>query len=98
MWQLALLALASAASTPDKGQIFEGVAFGPLVTLTCSWFSNFENSRFNRYEGLTGSVLPADEAASINASHLLASSWMRRRESRQIGESLSLLGGRSPSD
>lgn len=65
MWQLAMLALATAASTPDKGLVIEGVEFGPRLTLTCSWFSNFENSRFNRCEGRAGSVLSGDEPASI---------------------------------
>lgn len=62
---LAILALATAASTPDNGAVVDGMAFGPSRTLTCKWFTNFENSRLEQCSESAGSVLPSDEGASI---------------------------------
>ena len=65
MWQLVVLALASASPAPNGGSIVEGVAFGPRLTLTCTWFTNFENSRFEQCRGSAGNLLPSNEGASI---------------------------------
>jgi hypothetical protein len=71
MWQLFLVALFAGkpepyiGSLPPGGSIVDGIAFGPRLRLTCSWSSNFENSRFNQCRGPTGNLLPADEAASL---------------------------------
>jgi len=43
----------------------EGVAFGSRQTLSCIWFTNFENSRFERCRNGKSYVLPKGEEASI---------------------------------
>ena len=65
MWLLAVLALASAAPTLNDGSIVEGTAFGPRRTLTCQWFTNFENSRFEKCWAPAGSSLLSNDGASI---------------------------------
>ena len=65
MWQLAVLALASAAAPPNDGSIIDGVAFGPRLTLTCTWFTNFENSRFEQCRAGVENLLASNEGASI---------------------------------
>src|SRR5690348_2172777 len=71
MWQLFLIALFAANSEPHIGSlppgdsVVDGIAFGPRLTLTCSWSSNFETSRFNQCRGPNGNLLPTDEAASL---------------------------------
>ncbi|MEA3038624.1 MAG: hypothetical protein QOE79_1137 [Sphingomonadales bacterium] len=64
MWTLALLAFL--AATPAEANLrFNHTLYGPSRTLTCTWFTNFENSRFDacRFEGKP--VLAPDESASI---------------------------------
>src|SRR5260370_12927605 len=71
MWQLVLLALVAAkpepyiGSLPPGGTIVEGTAFGRRLTLTCTWFTNFENSRFEQCRGPTGNLLPSKDGASF---------------------------------
>jgi hypothetical protein len=65
MWQLALLALASATPGGQDQVHFEGELFGPQHTLTCTWFTNFENSRFEQCHDATGKLLREDDGASI---------------------------------
>lgn len=65
MWQLAVFALASAASAGQQDVIFDGEAFGPRRTLTCTWFTNFENSRFEQCQDDTGKLLQDGDGASI---------------------------------
>src|SRR4051812_41341621 len=71
MWQMLMTGLVLAAPTSDVGSIppggsvVEGMAFGPRLTLTCAWFTNFENSRFERCRASAKSLLPSDEGASI---------------------------------
>ena len=65
MWQLFLLALAPATPASGGGSIVDGIAFGPRLALTCTWFTNFENSRFEQCRGPAGNVLPSDDGASI---------------------------------
>jgi hypothetical protein len=65
MWQLALYALASAGRTPNGVSTVEGVDFGPRLALTCTWFTNFENSRFEECQSAGKDVLPTSGGASI---------------------------------
>ncbi len=65
MWQLAVLALASAQPGPDAGLTIQGLAFGPRQRLSCTWFTNFENSRFEKCQVLNGEMVPLDDGASI---------------------------------
>ena len=65
MWQLALFALASAGPAPNDGSTVEGVEFGPRLMLTCTWFTNFENSRFEQCRSAGKEALPSDGGASI---------------------------------
>ena len=62
MWQLIVLAVISAGQT---GSIVDGVAYGPPQTLTCEWFTNFENSRFSQCKSPAGKSLPLGDGASI---------------------------------
>ena len=50
---------------PNDRSTFEGVEFGPLLTLTCTWFTNFENSRFEQCRSAGKEAFPADGGASI---------------------------------
>jgi hypothetical protein len=65
MWQLALLAFLAGTPAADSNLRFDHRLYGPSRTLTCTWFTNFENSRFEtcRFEGKP--VLGPDESASI---------------------------------
>ncbi len=65
MWLLAALALASATPTAPEEILFGGERFGPRQTITCKWFTNFENSRFSACRSGTQAVLAADEYASL---------------------------------
>ena len=65
MWHLAIFALASATLAGQPKVTFEGEAFGPPRTLTCTWFTNFENSRFNQCQDATGKLLQDGDGASI---------------------------------
>jgi hypothetical protein len=71
MWQLLALALVAAkpepyiGSLPPGGTIVEGIAFGPRLALSCTWFTNFENSRFEQCRGAAGSLLSSNDGASI---------------------------------
>lgn len=54
------------ASLPKGGAIIKGIAYGPAHTLSCRWFSNFENSRFEQCWAQTGGpLIKADEGASL---------------------------------
>jgi len=68
MWQLAVLALASSASAGQQNVTFDGEAFGPRRTLTCTWFTNFENSRFEQCQDVTGKLLQDGDGASIKCT------------------------------
>jgi hypothetical protein len=71
MWQLSLLILIAAkpepyiGSLPPGGAIVEGTAFGRRLALTCTWFTNFENSRFEQCRGPTGALLQSDGASIL---------------------------------
>ena len=65
MWQLAVFALASSVPVGQQSITFEGEAFGPRRTLTCTWFTNFENSRFEQCQDATGKLLQDSDGASI---------------------------------
>jgi len=68
MWQLSVLALVSAAAPPNGPVVINGIAFGPRMTLTCKWFTNFENSRFETCRNQEKDIFPAGEDASISCS------------------------------
>ena len=65
MWQLMIFVLASSASTGQQGVTLDGEAFGPRRTLVCTWFTNFENSRFEQCQGATGKLLQDGDGASV---------------------------------
>lgn len=65
MWRLAVLALASSVPAGPHKLTFGGEAFGPQRSLTCTWFTNFENSRFYQCEDASGKLLQGDDGASI---------------------------------
>ena len=65
MLLLSLLSLASASRAGPGASVVDGIEFGPRLTLTCTWFSNFENSRFERCRDGSRDVLPSDDGASI---------------------------------
>ena len=65
MWLMAMLAWAATVSPPIDGSVVEGVAFGPRLSLTCTWFTNFEYSRFEQCRGPSGNALPPNGGASI---------------------------------
>src|SRR4051812_21695264 len=65
MWPLALLAFLAGTPAADSNLRFDHTLYGPSRTLTCTWFTNFENSRFEacRFEG--AAIFRSDESASI---------------------------------
>ena len=65
MWSAVSLSLAAAAAAPNAGVVVDGVAFGPRQTLTCEWFTNFENSRFEQCRAAERSLLSPDDGASL---------------------------------
>jgi hypothetical protein len=65
MWQLLALALLPATNAEIT---VDGVAYGPRQTLTCTWFTNFENSKFDACRTQGRNVLRGDEQASINCT------------------------------
>lgn len=65
MWQLAILALAFTAPAGRQGLKVDGEAFGAPRALTCTWFTNFENSRFEQCRDATGKLLQDGDGASI---------------------------------
>ena len=64
-WQLLILLLASSASAGQRNVTFDGEAFGPRRALTCTWFTNFENSRFEQCQDGTDKLLQDGDGASI---------------------------------
>lgn len=71
MWLILLLAFLASSpepqvgSLPPGGTIADDMAFGPQLVLTCTWFSNFENSRFEQCRGRAGNALPSSDGASL---------------------------------
>lgn len=60
MWYLLLItAAAPAGLTGDDSK------YGVQQTLTCTWFSNFENSRLSQCRGENGFSFASDDDASI---------------------------------
>jgi hypothetical protein len=68
MWQLIALTLASGPVAASDASNINGEAFGPSTMLTCTWFSNFENSQFRQCRSETGEMLLSDERASVECS------------------------------
>jgi hypothetical protein len=65
MRQIVMLALAAAAPVTDAGVTVDGQSFGPAQTMTCTWFSNFENSRFDSCRAAGRDLLRPGESASV---------------------------------
>jgi hypothetical protein len=65
MWHLIAFALASITSGQNANLTFEGVPFGAQQSLTCTWFTNFENSRLEQCWAAGKRLLPSDSGASI---------------------------------
>ena len=63
MWHLLALAVLSRSTA---NVTVDGVSYGPRQTLTCTWFTNFENSRFEACRRLGKIILRKDENASID--------------------------------
>lgn len=68
MWQFAVLALASTAPAGQRNLTFDGEAFGARRALTCTWFTNFENSRFEQCQDTTGKLLQDGDGASVKCA------------------------------
>lgn len=68
MWQFAFVALASTAPAGQQNLTFDGEAFGTRRALTCTWFTNFENSRFEQCQDTTGKLLQDGDGASIKCA------------------------------
>ncbi|MBT2187251.1 hypothetical protein [Sphingobium nicotianae] len=68
MWQLAILALASATSIGKDEITVDNEAFGKRRHLTCTWFTNFENSRFEQCYDATGRLFRDGNGASIRCT------------------------------
>ncbi|KTT74897.1 hypothetical protein NS319_01530 [Sphingomonas sanguinis] len=66
MWQILALFAAFVSPEPGAGRIYEGVAYGPRQTMVCDWFSNFENSRFDRCRTSGGMIVPIEDGASLS--------------------------------
>lgn len=65
MWHWLLLGLLAGSAPSNAGATFEGERFGSQRAMTCTWFSNFENSRFERCTADGRAVLPSNEEASV---------------------------------
>ena len=65
MWYLGILAAAVAPTVLQEGLMLEGIAFGSRQTLSCTWFTNFENSGLEKCRRGDRDALPANEEASI---------------------------------
>jgi hypothetical protein len=65
MLHLTILPLALWASAGQQSVSFDGEAFGPRRSLTCTWFTNFENSRFEQCRSAVGNLLQDGDGASI---------------------------------
>jgi len=68
MWLLAIFALASSARAGQPRVTFGGETFGPRRALICTWFTNFENSRFEQCQDETGKLLQENDGASIKCA------------------------------
>ncbi len=62
---LAVFVLASSSAVGQQSLSFDGEAFGASRTLTCTWFTNFENSRFEQCHDATSNLLQDGDGASI---------------------------------
>jgi hypothetical protein len=68
MLQVALLGLLAGPPVADHGVTIGGEAFDRQQTMTCTWFTNFENSRFDKCVGADGRDLLGTESASIRCA------------------------------
>lgn len=65
MWLAIALFLTSISAPGGQGLTFKGMKFGPKQRLSCEWFTNFENSRFERCRVLDRQAIPLENGASI---------------------------------
>ncbi len=65
MWQVIAAVLVSASNHASQSLTVRGIAFGPQQRLVCEWFTNFENSRFERCRIAEGAALALEDGASI---------------------------------
>lgn len=65
MWQFIALMLAAISPPGGQGLTFKGTTFGPRQHLSCEWFTNFENSRFEQCHALGGQAVRVEDSASI---------------------------------
>lgn len=65
MWQVIPAVLLSASPQGSQSLTIKGTAFGPRQRLACEWFSNFENSRFERCLVVGGAALALEDGASV---------------------------------
>ena len=65
MWSLIALAIAAVSLDPKQTVFAKGTRFGPRQHLTCEWFSNFENSRFEKCRVHGGPAVDLGEGASL---------------------------------
>jgi hypothetical protein len=77
MWPFAV-ALASTVPAEQQDLAFDGEIFGTQRTLTCTWFTNFENSRFEQCQDATGKLLQDGDGASIKCVPARMLNWTQR--------------------
>jgi hypothetical protein len=65
MWQFIALILAPISPPGDQGLTFKGTSFGPRQHLSCEWFTNFENSRFEQCRVLGAQAARFEDGAAI---------------------------------
>ena len=65
MWQVIAAVLVSASPQASQSLTIKGMAFEPRQRLVCEWFTNFENSRFERCRVVGGAALALEDGASI---------------------------------
>lgn len=63
-----VLALLMAGASPAPTLIFQDQKFGPRQTMTCNWFTNFENSRFDKCRDKFGKPVNRGKEATVVCS------------------------------
>ncbi len=65
MWQVIAAVMVSGLPQVNQSLTVKGTAYGPRQHLACEWFSNFENSRFERCRVVGGAALALEDGASV---------------------------------
>ncbi|WP_093086105.1 hypothetical protein [Sphingobium sp. AP50] len=68
MWQFVIFALASATPVGTDEVTVDDEVFGKRRTMTCTWFTNFENSRFEQCRDASGNLLRGEDGASVKCA------------------------------